>query len=311
MNAAGRLILFTAGLGLAFAGAFGISAAVVPDSLAAGWNEGDAMSAPRTADTDTADASAVQGLASSAGGYSLSPVTAPLTIAEPGELAFRVLSADGDPVTEFTTAHDRDLHLIVVRTDGALFRHVHPDLDETTGVWSLPWEWDEAGTYRVYADFTPGDSPAGVVLTRTVEVAGPFAPVVAEPVSETQVDGFTVVVTGDLAAGTPGELTLTVEQDGTPVTSLQPYLGAFGHLVALREGDMAYLHAHPQGGDVEPGAVSGPEVSFVVNTPTAGRYLLYFDFQVDGRVHSAPFVLDVAPGDAAAPTPHDDAPHGH
>ncbi|KAA9135048.1 heavy-metal-associated domain-containing protein [Microbacterium caowuchunii] len=310
MNAAGRLILFTAGLGLAFAGAFGISAAVVPEGLAAGWNEGDAMNEPRTDDATTADESAVQGLASSADGYSLSPVTAPPTVAEPGELAFRVLSADGDPLTEFTTAHDRDLHLIVVRTDGALFRHVHPDLDETTGVWSLPWEWEEAGTYRVYADFTPGDSPAGVVLTRTVEVAGPFAPVVAEPVSETQVDGFTVVVTGDLAAGTPGELTLTVEQDGTPVTSLQPYLGAFGHLVALREGDMAYLHAHPQGAAPEPGSASGPEVSFMVNAPTAGRYLLYFDFEVDGRVHSAPFVVDVAPGDAAAPAPHD-APHGH
>ena len=29
------------------------------------------------------------------------------------------------------------------------------------------------------------------------------------------------------------------------MTDLQPYLGAYGHLVALRDGDLAYLHVHP------------------------------------------------------------------
>ena len=41
-------------------------------------------------------------------------------------------------------------------------------------------------------------------------------------------------------------LTLTVTKDGQPVTDLQPYLGAYGHLVALRAGDLAYLHVHPE-----------------------------------------------------------------
>ena len=45
-------------------------------------------------------------------------------------------------------------------------------------------------------------------------------------------------------------LTARVTRDGEPVTDLEPYLAAYGHLVALREGDLAYLHVHPDG---EPG----------------------------------------------------------
>ncbi len=37
-----------------------------------------------------------------------------------------------------------------------------------------------------------------------------------------------------------------VSRDGEPVNDLQPYLGAYGHLVALRSGDLAYLHVHPE-----------------------------------------------------------------
>ena len=71
------------------------------------------------------------------------------------------------------------------------------------------------------------------------------------------VDDFTVTVAGDLVAGRDARLTLSVIKDGKPVTDLEPYLGAYGHLVALREGDLAYLHVHPDG---EPGdGRTGPD----------------------------------------------------
>jgi len=73
------------------------------------------------------------------------------------------------------------------------------------------------------------------------------------------------------------------------VTTLQPYLGAAGHLVALRSGDLAYLHVHPMG--ERPAASSGPDIAFLAQAPSAGRYLLYLDFQVDGQVHTAAFTV--------------------
>ena len=92
---------------------------------------------------------------------------------------------------------------------------------------------------------------------------------------------------------------MTITSDGEPVTELEPYLGAFGHLVALREGDLAYLHVHPHGEEPQPGQTSGPEIVFEATAPTPGRYLLYLDFQVVGQVHTAPLVLDTT-GDAGA-----------
>ncbi len=62
-----------------------------------------------------------------------------------------------------------------------------------------------------------------------------------------RVDGYTVSLKGDLAPGADSALTLSVSRGGKPVTDLDPYLGAFGHLVALRTGDLAYLHVHPEG----------------------------------------------------------------
>ncbi|MGO0577975.1 hypothetical protein [Ornithinimicrobium panacihumi] len=314
MNAGSRLTLYGAGLVVAFGGAFAAAGAVVPDSLVAAWAEGSEMNTHGDGHGKT-DAEAaghvVNGVSIDAGGYVLSPVDAPETAGIDGELSFRIQTASGESVTEFTEAHEKDLHLIVVRTDGAEFRHVHPELDEATGTWSVPWRWDAAGAYRVYADFTPAvEGAEGITLTRSVDVAGDVVPVTAEVQRTAEVDGYTVRIDGDLLAGATSELTLSVERDGEPVTALEPYLGAFGHLVALREGDLAYLHVHAGGDQPQAGDTAGPEIGFAAEAPTAGRYLLYFDFQVDGKVHTAEFVLDAAHGDGDEDS-HSDGEGGH
>ena len=83
------------------------------------------------------------------------------------------------------------------------------------------------------------------------------------------------------------ELTLSVSQDGQPVTDLQPYLGAYGHLVALREGDLAYLHVHPDGAPGDGSTEPGPDVVFDAAVPSDGGYRLFLDFQHDGVVRTA------------------------
>lgn len=318
MNAAGRLAVYGAGLVVAFASAFAVANAVVPDSAVQALKEGNQVS-DHSAHGSPAGGSAegLAGLSLSQDGYVLSEVSAPAGPDTAGELRFRIRTAAGTPVTAFATSHAKDLHLIVVRTDGTGFQHVHPTLDTSTGMWSVRWEWPAAGTYRVFADFQPADvaDAPNVTLTRTVEVAGAFAPVdpgAARTVDE--VGGFTVTLDGDLVAGSTHELTATVSRDGKPVTTLQPYLGAFGHLVALRDGDLAFLHVHPEGAEPEQGQSGGPAIAFAAEAPTAGKYLLYLDFQVDDTVHTATFVVDAAPSDGTQPAgqSHDDGhPGGH
>ncbi|MBC6496679.1 heavy-metal-associated domain-containing protein [Microbacterium sp. 4-7] len=321
MNAGGRLAVYGLGLVVAFGGAFGLAQVIVPTSVVGDWTKGanmkdhDAHGTPATATDDSvrAAAAALKGLSLSIDGYLLSPVDAPAEVRVAGELSFQIQDSAGTPITEYATAHDKDLHLIVARSDGSEFRHVHPTLDESTGTWSLPWEWTEAGTYRVFADFTlAGADAPSLTLTRTVQVAGDFSPVVPQPTRVAEVDGFTVSLEGDLEAGSARDLVLAVTRDGEPVTELEPYLGAFGHLVALREGDLAYLHVHAEGDEPEAGETSGPEIAFAAEAPTAGRYLLYLDFQVDGQVYTAEFVLEAAHHDDGA-TESDSGSHddGH
>nr|BFE76758.1 hypothetical protein GCM10020092_100590 [Actinoplanes digitatis] len=80
---------------------------------------------------------------------------------------------------------------------------------------------------------------------------------------------------------------MTVTGPGGGAAALEPYLGAFGHLVVFREGDVGYVHVHP-----EPRLVDGA-VRFWLTAPGPGRYRMFFDFQVAGRVHTAAFTTVV------------------
>ena len=108
-------------------------------------------------------------------------------------------------------------------------------------------------------------------------------------------DGYTVTLDGDLVPGEESELTLSVSRDGRPVTDLQPYLAAYGHLVVLRDGDLAYLHVHPAGEPGDGTTEPGPTVTFASTAPSAGTYRLYLDFQHGDAVHTAAFTVEAAP----------------
>ena len=316
MNAGVRLGAFAAGLVVAFAAAYTTAAAVSsPDRAATAQrgHGGPASDAPTAAEqSGTMSPVDPAGLSLAENGYVLGSVRAPGVSGLRGALSFTVLDPAGRPLTDYATVHDKQLHLIVVRSDGTHFAHVHPTLDKDIGAWSTPWTWNAAGTYRVFADFQPSAAgSARLTLTRTVEVAGEVIP--APPVTTRTVDevaGYTVRLDGTLTANRSESLTATITRDGRPVTTLQPYLGAFGHLVALREGDLAYLHVHPEGAAPAPGRTGGPAVSFAATAPSAGRYLLYLDFQVDDTEHTASFVVDAARGDDTDPPPRQTPPHG-
>ncbi|MFI7518890.1 hypothetical protein [Micromonospora globbae] len=245
------------------------------------------------------------GLLVSDRGYTLTPVAAPA-----GEFAFRVLGPDGRPVTAYDVAHDKRMHLIVARRDLSGFRHVHPDLG-SDGTWRVASPLDGPGVWRAFADFTPtGGEP--LTLGVDVTVPGPLtARPLPAPAASTTVDGYTVTLAGDPQPGRTTELTLTVSRDGVPVTDLEPYLGAYGHLVALRQGDLAYLHVHPEGAPGDGRTPPGPAVRFLAEVPSAGAYRLYLDFKHGGTVRTAEFTVVAGTAAAtAAPTPSAPAPTG-
>jgi hypothetical protein len=122
-------------------------------------------------------------------------------------------------------------------------------------------------------------------------VPGEFAPEsLGADTRIAEVDGYEVTLERKAAAHEETVLTATVTKGGVPVTDLEPYLGAYGHLVALRDGDIGYLHVHPEEGG------PGPEISFRTTFPSAGRYRLFLDFQHGAVVHTAAFTVTVGGG---------------
>jgi hypothetical protein len=238
----------------------------------------------------------VGGVTSTAGGYTLTLGADRLPEGRQ-RLSFTVSDHDGTPVTAYDEQHERDLHLIVVRRDLTGYQHLHPTLDTASGEWSIDADL-APGAWRVLADTRPTDGEP-VVLGADLLVPGDFDPAPLGPdrlIAE--VDGYDVALDGDLVAGGATVLTATVSRDGAPVTDLEPYLGAYGHLVSLRDGDLAYLHVHP---DEDGGP--GPRIGFHTEFPSAGRYRLFLDFQHAGTVHTAVFTVSVDAGEAGG---HDD-----
>jgi len=221
-------------------------------------------------------------------GYALELAANSVSTGVASSLAFRILGSDGAPVTDYEVTHDKELHLIAVRRDMTGFQHVHPELAED-GTWTIPLSL-APGPWRVFADFAPAGHEDSLILGADLDVASDYAPQpLPEPVRTAEVDGYTVTLDGNLVPGEESELTLSVSQDGQPVTDLEPYLAAYGHLVVLRDGDLAYLHVHPGG---EPGdgvTEPGPGITFYANVPSVGDYRLFLDFQHDGVVRTAEF----------------------
>jgi hypothetical protein len=249
-------------------------------------------------------------------GYRLVPIDTNLPVAAGVPFAFQILGPDGRPVTAYRPAHDKELHLIVARRDLTGFQHVHPTM-APDGTWSVPVTIASAGPYRIFADFQPADRAEPLTLGVDAAAAGAFEPAPLPVVSRlTTVDGYEVELTGDLVPGTSSKLTVRVSRGGAPVTDLEPYLAAYGHLVALRVGDLAYLHVHPDGAPGDGRTAPGPDITFYAQVPSAGAYRLFLDFQHAGRVHTAAFTAVAGPSaptgqTTAVPDPGHDEGHGH
>ncbi|MFF3311401.1 hypothetical protein [Streptomyces sp. NPDC002952] len=319
MNTAVKITAFGAALAASFAAAYGVGDAVGPvtagpEPASHSGHDGGASPGPAGSGGDAV----ASGLQVSEGGYTLDLATPAVRAGKESRLSFVIRDRTGRRVTAYQREHDKELHLILASRDLVTYRHLHP-VRAADGTWSTPVDLPAAGSYRVFADFTPAaEGAANLTLGADLAVSGTYKP--AEPPKPSRtasVDGYTVTLNGEPRPGTPGRLRLSVSKDGRPVTDLQPYLGAYGHLVALRSGDLAYLHVHPHGEPGDGTTKPGPDVTFTATAPSAGTYRLFLDFRHHGTVRTAAFTVSAGAGtdagrheESTAPAENTDG-HGH
>jgi len=188
------------------------------------------------------------------------------------------------------------MHFIVVRRDMTGFQHLHPT-ERADGTWTVPVTLRDAGSYRVFADFSHDGEATTLAGDLRVAGAADLRPLAAPATMARSDGGYDVrLESGSVRAGSESELRFTILEDGHPV-HVEPYLGADGHLVALRDGDLAFLHVHPADHGHEGTAAKTDEhddsIGFEATFPTTGRYGLFLQFKDEGRVHTVAFTQEV------------------
>jgi DMSO/TMAO reductase YedYZ heme-binding membrane subunit len=223
------------------------------------------------------------------------------------DIAFQVTdAANGNPVTLFSTIFGKPVHLIVVSADLAYFEHLHPDVKGNTFTATIPFP--ATGAYRLYLDFQPIGAieqqfaflvsstgsgnlpPLKPVSYETTKVFGDYEVVLEKPA---------ILSAKQLSVGGQ-QLTFTVRDAANkqPVTTLQPYLASFGHLVMIRQGGYEYIHVHPADPTTPAvGSTGGPSVSFlplgIYGQIKPGVYRVFAQFNPDGQLFTADFWVEV------------------
>ena len=271
-----RLGLFGAGLAVVLVGSLSLGRAtgeVAADEPA----EPAPHSAVEEHDAPVAVGDGVQGTSLSADGLRLDVPTTNLPPSQATMFDFRVLDAQGRPVTGFDVEQGKRMHLVLVSRDLSRHAHLHPELG-ADGTWTTRLTL-APGAYRAVMDFsTEGERRSlGVDLAAPgeLELSALPAPATSVTVADLRVE----------LARDGNRLSFTAFRDDEPVVP-EPYLGARGHLVAFRAGDLAYAHVHPVG-------ESGATTTYGAELPGPGSYRLFLELQVDGQVRTAPFTLEV------------------
>ena len=237
----------------------------------------------------------------------------PVPSGKPVLVSFQIKQPDGTPLTKFKTGPGphTGVHLIFVRKDLQYIVHVHPKVGGSPTIHDLI-TFPAPGPYRLVVDVYPASSDQQInsnfQLFESVRVAGPYHP---RPLGKTTtsetVDGYKFTLHGANALKAIQAKLVTVDvtgPTGKPAV-FSPWFGALAHAIFFREGSLDYFHTHVcapgvsgctsiLGGTKITGRSATPgKLNVGVLVPAPGKWRLFLQTQVDGKVITAPFVLEV------------------
>ncbi len=209
---------------------------------------------------------------------------------------------NGQMLRDLPIVHEHPLHLTIVSSDLAYFDHVHP-IPQSDGSLQLKYHFPQTGSFLLFAEYTPIGQrnqvfrfPVNVGDLKTaIDPILPVSDATAKTLAtDPEMTAEMVPQPRTLTAGTHSMLLFHLSRQGQPVTDLEPYMGTLGHCAIISEDTQTFLHCHPEQlfpprGD----ARGGPTVAFHAMFPKPGKYKVWGQFQRNGKVEIADFVVDV------------------
>jgi hypothetical protein len=202
-------------------------------------------------------------------------------------------------VSRFDEMHERLLHLFVVSSDLTFFDHVHPQ-PAKDGSFEIAMTFPKPGAYRLIADLLP-TAAMPQTLQHTIVTAGPStraasnAPVMAAELLEASDGGVRARLgPNNMRVGDDSHVVLELADatSGEPVTDVERYLGAWGHMLVASTDLADIVHSHPL---IEETVAGGPTITFQTMFARAGWYRVWAQVQRRGRLLTFGFTVRVAP----------------
>jgi hypothetical protein len=247
-----------------------------------------------------------------------SPVTmtlataGPVVAGQPVQAMLTLQTYSGKPLgpDDLATAHAKKLHLLIIDPTLTDYQHVHPVPAGAPGAWAFTFTPRAGGSYRFFADFVPIVTGNGLYAWADMRVGGPPPPRLRSPsapatgmsvsqpnwMSEREGYRFTITPSAQpIRANKLVDLKFTIERIGGGPVPLQVIMNAFAHLVAFDDQRSGFAHMHPQEYDItKPPDAVHPMLTFKLQLPRAGRYVIWSQVLIAGREIFAPFWFDVA-----------------
>ena len=222
----------------------------------------------------------------------LTTTPAAVRVGKPVELGFEVLQPDsGERQTEFETVHEKLFHLFWVSHDLEAFRHEHPTLGDD-GIFRIEAVFDKPGVYRLMGDFYPaGGTPQMIPMTLTTagfeEPLETLAPSLTPDREPKRGRNVKVSLRTDPPDPVAGLLTLLFFELNT-ARGLQKFLGAWAHMLAVKDDLITMMHGHPSIAD------GGKLIQMNVIFPEPGMYRVWVQVRRRGKVSTLPFTVEVS-----------------
>jgi len=220
--------------------------------------------------------------------------------------------------------HEKKMHLILVNDDLSWFDHIHPEFSAsgaydikllgkgenfTNGRGHNETRFDAGGKYWAFTDYKPVNG-LNQVNKAELNVGGSPAKTIAYNQSKmsSTVDGYTLTLESGhegagFSTGSQQHIPINIKQGGKSVdpATFENYLGEKAHLILVEVASKAFVHTHP--------SAEGGRLDIHTTFTQPGTYRGWLQFQTNGKVHTADFVMKVAEGQANAQPVGEHAEH--
>jgi hypothetical protein len=230
----------------------------------------------------------------------------PAEAGKPNAVKIRLEKPDGSPLTvgDLVETHGQPIHLLIVDTALSDYHREHPAQTKTPGEYTFSFTPKMTSPYRFWADIVP--AATGIQELPFVDLASSGRPAPVEGRANrfnSSAGGYQFALrftNGNhlpTRAGQARKMGIIVsDASGKPVTTLEPVMTAFAHVVGFYDDHATVLHLHPTSGDVlDPNLRGGPGLDFVLFAPKPGFIRLYCQVRIGGEMLFAPFNVNVEP----------------